>query len=176
MSTIFFCPTILTSKPFFSGDVEIIRIIVCQNLHNYLWFAYAESFFRRRDLMDRLGKHLIIELFDCDSRTISDLEAVEKHLIEAVRLSGATIIRSFFHLFPPDGVSGIVVVAESHFSIHTWPEYAYSALDIFTCGDRIKSKEALTYLKKHLKAGNSSTMELQRGPSGPALIQNVDSG
>jgi S-adenosylmethionine decarboxylase len=130
----------------------------------------------RRDLMDRLGKHLIIELFDCDSRIISDLKAVEKHLIEAVRLSGATIIRSFFHLFPPGGISGIVVVAESHFSIHTWPEYGYSALDIFTCGDRIKSQEALNYLKKHLKARNSSTMELQRGPSGPALIQNVDSG
>ena len=166
------CPSILSSKPFFSGDLEITQVIICQNIQNYLWFVYAESFFRRRDLMDMLGKHLIIELFDCDSRIISDLKAVEKHLIEAIRLSGATIIRSFFHLFPPDGVSGIVVVAESHFSIHTWPEYGYSALDIFTCGDRIKSKEALNYLKKHLKARNSSTMELQRGPSGPALIQN----
>ena len=126
--------------------------------------------------MDRLGKHLIIELFDCDSRIISDLKAVEKHMIEAVRLSGATIIRSFFHLFLPDGVSGIVVVAESHFSIHTWPEHGYSALDIFTCGDRIKSKEALNYLKNKLRSGNSSTMELQRGPSGPALIQNAGSG
>ena len=125
--------------------------------------------------MDRLGKHLIIDLFDCDCRIISDLKAVEKHLIEAVRLSGATIIKPFFHLFQPNGVSGLVVVAESHFSIHTWPEYGYSALDIFTCGDRIDSKEALNYLKKHLKARNSSTMELQRGPSGPALIQNVDS-
>ena len=132
-------------------------------------------YFRRRGLMDRLGRHLIIELFDCDSKVISDLKAVEKHLIEAVRLSGATVVKSFFPLFPPDVVSGIVVVAESHFSIHTWPEYGYSALDIFTCGDRINSKEALNYLKRHLNAGNNSTMELQRGPSGPALIQNVDS-
>ena len=84
-------------------------------------------------------------------------------------------LKSFFHLFPPDGVSGIVVVAESHFSIHTWPEHGYSAIDIFTCGDRIKSKEALNYLKKNLKAMSSSSMELQRGPSGSALIQNADS-
>jgi S-adenosylmethionine decarboxylase len=125
--------------------------------------------------MDRLGKHLIIELFDCDGSVISDLNAVEKHLLEAVRLSGATIIRSFFHLFPPDGVSGIVVVAESHFSIHTWPEHGYSALDIFTCGDRIKSQAALDYLNKHFKPGNSATIELQRGPSGPALIKNGNS-
>jgi S-adenosylmethionine decarboxylase len=125
--------------------------------------------------MDRLGKHLIIELFDCDSRIISDLNAVEKHLLEAVRLSGATIVRSFFHLFPPDGVSGIVVVAESHFSIHTWPEHGYSALDIFTCGDRIQSQKALNYLKKYFKPKDSATLELQRGPSGPALIQNTDS-
>ena len=124
--------------------------------------------------MDRLGKHLIIELFDCDSRIISDFKAVDTQLIEAVRLSGATIIRSFFHLFPPNGVSGIVVVAESHFSIHTWPEYGYSALDIFTCGDRIKSKDALNYLKKHLKAKKSSMMELHRGPWGPALIHKED--
>ncbi len=71
------CPSILSSKPFFSGDLEITQIIICQNLHNYLRFVYAESFFRRRDLMGMLGKHLIIELFDCDSRIISDLKAVE---------------------------------------------------------------------------------------------------
>ena len=120
--------------------------------------------------MDRLGKHLIIELFDCDSRIISDLKAVEKHMIEAVRLSGATMIRPFFHVFPPGGVSGIVVVAESHFSIHTWPEHGYSALDIFTCSDRIKSEEAVNYLKKNFKSGNSSTMEIERGSFGSISV------
>ncbi|MBW2141916.1 MAG: adenosylmethionine decarboxylase [Deltaproteobacteria bacterium] len=113
--------------------------------------------------MTGLGKHLIVELYGCDRTVISDIQAMERHLLEAVRLSGATIIQPFFHHFPPDGVSGIVVVAESHFSIHTWPELGYAALDIFTCGDLIKGYDAVDYLKKHLKAGDNSVIELERG-------------
>ncbi|MBW2624148.1 MAG: adenosylmethionine decarboxylase, partial [Deltaproteobacteria bacterium] len=115
--------------------------------------------------MEKLGTHLIIELFECDGKIISDLKAVEELILEAVRISGATIIESFFHLFPPNGVSGIVLVAESHFSIHTWPEYSYAAVDIFTCGDRVDSKKALSFLKQSLKSKNVSMMELERGPT-----------
>ncbi|MBW2092431.1 MAG: adenosylmethionine decarboxylase [Deltaproteobacteria bacterium] len=114
--------------------------------------------------MKGLGRHLIVEFDGCDRAVISDIQAVEKLLLEAVRLSGATIVQSFFHLFPPNGVSGIVVVAESHFSLHTWPEFGYAALDIFTCGDRIDGHAAVDFLKKHLKAGDSSVIELDRGP------------
>jgi len=117
-----------------------------------------------------LGRHLIIELSGCDRGVISDIEAVERHLLEAVRLSGATIVQPFFHLFPPDGVSGIVVVAESHFSIHTWPEFRYAALDIFTCGDRIDGHAAVEYLKKSLKVQSSSGIKLDRGPAGPSMV------
>ncbi len=124
--------------------------------------------------MERLGRHLIIELFDCDRKIISDLNTVEDLILEAVRISGATIVESFFHLFPPNGVSGIVVVAESHFSIHTWPEYNYSAVDIFTCGDGVDSRKALSFLKEGLKARNVSMMELERGPAGPARISDTD--
>ncbi len=124
--------------------------------------------------MERLGRHLIIELFDCDRKIISDLNTVEELILEAVRISGATIVESFFHLFPPNGVSGIVVVAESHFSIHTWPEYNYSAVDIFTCGDSVDSRKALSFLKQSLKAKNVSMMELERGPTGPARISDTD--
>ncbi len=124
--------------------------------------------------MERLGRHLIIELFDCDRKIISDLNTVEDLILEAVRISGATIVESFFHLFPPNGVSGIVVVAESHFSIHTWPEYKYSAVDIFTCGDDVDSRKALSLLREGLKARNVSTMELERGPAGPAGISDTD--
>ena len=124
--------------------------------------------------MERLGRHLIIELFDCDRKIISDLNTVEDLILEAVRISGATIVESFFHLFPPNGVSGIVVVAESHFSIHTWPEYSYAAVDIFTCGDSVDSKKALSFLKQSLKAKNVSMMELERGPAGPARISDTD--
>ncbi|UCG13911.1 MAG: adenosylmethionine decarboxylase [Deltaproteobacteria bacterium] len=113
--------------------------------------------------MKSLGRHLIIELFQCDSAILDDLQTLEHRLLEAVKLSGATIIQPFFHQFSPHGITGIVVVAESHFAMHTWPEYGYCAVDIFTCGEHIEAHEALDYLKKNLKAASVSVMETKRG-------------
>jgi S-adenosylmethionine decarboxylase len=113
--------------------------------------------------MNALGKHLVIEFHDCDPDVLNNTELCEKHLLEAVRRSGATIIKPFFHQFSPHGISGIVVIAESHFSIHTWPEYGYCAIDIFTCGDDIKSEPAMYYLRDHFKANHFSVMEIKRG-------------
>lgn len=113
--------------------------------------------------MKSLGKHLIIELFQCDSEILNDPKTLEQQLLEAVRLSGATIIQPFFHQFSPHGITGVVVVAESHFTIHTWPEYGYCALDIFTCGESVNGHEALDYMKETLKAANASVVEIKRG-------------
>ncbi len=113
--------------------------------------------------MKSLGKHLIVELYDCDRHLIESVDQVEHILVEAVRVSKATIVKPVFHQFNPHGVSGVVVIAESHFSIHTWPEYGYCALDIFTCGDQIDSDLALQFLKREFRAGNMSVMELKRG-------------
>jgi S-adenosylmethionine decarboxylase len=113
--------------------------------------------------MKSLGKHLIIELFQCDSTILNDLKALEHHLLEAVKLSGATIIQPFLHQFSPHGITGVVVIAESHFCVHTWPEYGYCALDIFTCGDTVDGQQSLDYLKEHLKAANVSVVEMKRG-------------
>jgi S-adenosylmethionine decarboxylase len=108
--------------------------------------------------MKSLGKHLIIELFQCDSAILNDPKALEHHLLEAVKLSGATIIQPFLHQFSPHGITGVVVIAESHFCLHTWPEYGYCALDIFTCGEKVEGQLGLDYLKKHLSAGNLSVI------------------
>jgi len=113
--------------------------------------------------MKSLGKHLIIEFFQCDSTILNDVKILESHLLAAVQLSGATIIHPFFHQFSPHGITGVVVVAESHFAVHTWPEYGYCALDIFTCGDSVDGHIALNYLKENLKAANTSVMEVKRG-------------
>lgn len=113
--------------------------------------------------MKSLGKHLIIELFQCDSTILNNPKTLEHHLLAAVKLSGATVIQPFFHQFSPHGVTGVVVVAESHFCLHTWPEYGYCALDIFTCGDSVNGNQALDYLKESLKAANASVMEIKRG-------------
>lgn len=113
--------------------------------------------------MKSLVKHIVVELFECDSIILDDPKTLECHLLEAVRLSGATIIQSVFHHFSPHGVTGVVVIAESHFSVHTWPEYGYCAVDIFTCGEGIDDEAAFNYLKSNLKAGNVSVMEIKRG-------------
>jgi S-adenosylmethionine decarboxylase len=113
--------------------------------------------------MKSLGKHLIIEFFQCDRTILNELKTLENLLLAAVELSGATVIQPCFHQFSPHGITGVVVVAESHFSVHTWPEYGYCALDIFTCGDNVDGRKALNYLKENLRAANTSVMEVKRG-------------
>lgn len=113
--------------------------------------------------MNALGRHIIAELYDCDVEIINNESLVEIAMLEAAELSGATIIKPVFHKFSPHGVSGVVVIAESHFSIHTWPEYGYCAIDIFTCGDAINSDVALEYIKQKLIAKNISVVEMKRG-------------
>ncbi len=114
-------------------------------------------------MVQSLGNHLIVELYDCRKEIINDARSVEKALIEAVRISGARMIQSVVHEFNPHGISGVIVIEESHFSVHTWPEYGYCALDIFTCGDEIDHYSALQYLKKEFQAKNLSVTEMKRG-------------
>ncbi len=113
--------------------------------------------------MKSLGNHLLVELYSCDTDIINDKDRVEKILNKAADISGATVVKSVFHRFNPHGVSGVIVIAESHFSIHTWPEFGYCALDIFTCGDKIDNYKALAYLKKEFKTKNISVVESKRG-------------
>ncbi|MCD6383999.1 MAG: adenosylmethionine decarboxylase [Thermoplasmata archaeon] len=111
--------------------------------------------------MKRLGTHIIAEMFDVQG----DLNTVELEntLVEAAKRSGATILAHASHQFDPQGVSAMVIIAESHLSIHTWPEYNYAAVDIFTCGDDVDPYKALDYLKEVLSPGKISVMEINRG-------------
>ena len=113
--------------------------------------------------MQALGRQILVEFYECDTEVLNNRDLIDKYLNEAVKKSKATIVTSTFHTFSPFGVSGVVVIAESHVSIHTWPEYGYAAVDIFTCGDTIDPWVIHDYLKDALKSKNSSTMELKRG-------------
>jgi S-adenosylmethionine decarboxylase len=113
--------------------------------------------------MDYLGNHLLVELYECDTRKLNDLGRLEMVLGKAVRISGATALKTSFHQFAPQGVSGVIIIAESHFTIHTWPEYGYAALDIFTCGQTIDSQKALDYIEKELDVKTVSVTEMKRG-------------
>ncbi len=110
-----------------------------------------------------LGRHLIAELSNCDSKILDNLELLEQYLEEAVRLSGATIVRSVFHRYSPQGVSGVVVIAESHLSLHTWPEYAYAAVDFFACGESVDPYKAFNYIKDKLGSQSTQLSEIKRG-------------
>ena len=113
--------------------------------------------------MHALGRHLLLELFDCDVEAINNLDAVKTVLVEAARRARATIVDVIFHEFNPFGISGVVVIAESHLSIHTWPEYRYAAVDIFSCGSMLQPDKAVAYLVEQFGAERTSIVELRRG-------------
>ncbi len=113
--------------------------------------------------MNALGKHLLLELKDCDGEVLNDLSFLKGVLLVAAREIGATILGESFHQFSPHGVSGVVIIAESHLFIHTWPECGYAAVDIFTCGDSVQPGKAAQILISKLGAKNHSILEIKRG-------------
>ncbi len=110
-----------------------------------------------------LGKHIILEFYECPRECIQDSRKVEEAFMEAARVSRANIVKTVFHYFNPHGVSGVVVIAESHFSIHTWPEHGYCAIDLFTCSEDLDLKKAIEVLKERLKPKYVSAFEFKRG-------------
>jgi S-adenosylmethionine decarboxylase len=101
-----------------------------------------------------LGRQLTIEYYECGATVLLDEKVVEKALLKAAKDSCATIISSSFHKFEPQGVSGVVVIAESHFTVHAWPEHDYAAVDIFTCGDNINLEVAINSMKESFESEN----------------------
>ncbi len=124
-------------------------------------FDPATSHFAQKDGLCYAGSHLLIDLWEAER--LDDLEHIEASLRDAVEAVGATILRVDLHHFTEnDGVSGVVVLAESHMSIHTWPEIGYAALDVFVCGDCDPFK-ALPVLKAAFRPGRIQVAEQKRG-------------
>lgn len=124
--------------------------------------------------MEALGRQILVEFYDCDQSKINDVSYIENSLIQATKASQATIISHNFHKFSPYGISGVVVIAESHVTIHTWPEYNYAAVDIFTCGETIDPWVIQEELKNYFESKSVSSMEMKRGlfkvPKGQKLL------
>lgn len=100
-----------------------------------------------------LGRQMTIEFYDCGADVLSDAEKMESIFLEACRVSGAHVINSNFHSFEPQGVSGVVVISESHFAVHAWPEHDYAAVDLFTCGNGVDFNKAVEYLGNAMRSG-----------------------
>ncbi|MCU1719018.1 adenosylmethionine decarboxylase [Pseudomonas sp. 5P_3.1_Bac2] len=113
-----------------------------------------------------LGKQLVIELYDCNDARFDDIKWIEESMLQAAREANATIVTSTFHKFSPIGISGVVVIAESHLAIHTWPEYKYAAIDVFTCGDVLDGAQAVRVLSERLGSQRHIISSMDRGLEG----------
>jgi S-adenosylmethionine decarboxylase len=110
-----------------------------------------------------LGSHLLIELYGCDPSTLEGEEFVREAMEEAAVRSEATVVTSSFHEFKPYGVSGAVIIQESHYTIHTWPEYRYAAIDLFYCGDGVAVDKAVEAVQEHFKPSRTRFLVVRRG-------------
>ena len=113
--------------------------------------------------MKPLATHLLIELFDCDSKILSDSNQVKDIFINAAKEGKATIVNDLFHEFSPHGLTGVLVITESHLSIHTWPEFNYAAVDVFSCDDKLDGDKIKQILEKKLKSKEVYTKIINRG-------------
>ncbi len=113
--------------------------------------------------MEALGRHILAEIFGCEHDILNSPERVEKIMVEAALKAGAEIREVAFHQFSPQGVSGVVIISESHLAIHTWPELGYAALDVFTCGEAVDPWLACNEIVDRFEADKVTATESHRG-------------
>ena len=111
---------------------------------------------------DMVGKHCILELYDCDQSRLDDEAFLRTAITTAAKRAGATLLNLITHRFEPQGVTGLALLAESHISIHTWPESGYAAVDVFTCGDHTMPEQACRVMSEELRAGRHALRSFLR--------------
>ncbi|MCK5824965.1 MAG: adenosylmethionine decarboxylase [Ichthyobacteriaceae bacterium] len=121
--------------------------------------------------MQSLGEHILIELYGCDINLIDDTEKLESVMLESAKIANATVVKSVFHKFAPQGVTGVIVVEESHFAIHTWPEHGYAAVDLFTCSEVMDYNAAYLFLVEKLEAKKHEFKKVLRGEKVMAITE-----
>ena len=112
--------------------------------------------------MKTLGTHILVDLFGVDPTVLDDEEALRNCLLNASKAMKATVLGSLSYRFQPFGVTALVSLAESHISMHTWPESGYAAVDIYTCGS-LNPGDAMEYIEQTLKPKTSAKTTVQRG-------------
>src|SRR6478609_497838 len=122
--------------------------------------------------METMGRHVISELWGCDFDKLNDIDYIEKTFVDAALKSGAEVREVAFHKFAPQGVSGVVIISESHLTIHSFPEHGYASIDVYTCGD-LNPNVAANYIADALNAEIRENMELPRG-MGPVSVKKSE--
>ena len=125
--------------------------------------------------MKGLGQHLLIELAGCESHSLNDTAFVREAIVGAAQQGGATVIQTVMHQFNPQGVSGVVVIAESHITVHTWPEHGYAAGDVFSCSDKVDPYRIMELLVETFSAHKYQSAMVHRGgllePESPKAVE-----
>ncbi|MCX6577299.1 MAG: adenosylmethionine decarboxylase [Candidatus Aminicenantes bacterium] len=116
-----------------------------------------------KKIYEPIGHHYIVEASGCNPKIIGSVQKVQEILVKAAEIAGAKVWAIAFSKFPPSGVSGVVVISESHISTHTWPEMRYGALDIYTCGNKVDPEKAVVYAVEAFGASTSHITEITRG-------------
>lgn len=112
---------------------------------------------------EALGRHILVEYYGCSKETLRDVTLLEQELLQAAKITGATVLNSIVHKFTPHGVSVAVIIAESHLTIHTWADHQYASVDLYTCGNLCDPWKAFEYMSGVLGTKNFSAMEMKRG-------------
>jgi S-adenosylmethionine decarboxylase proenzyme len=110
-----------------------------------------------------LGKILTVDLYNCDKNIISDINQVEEIMLQTAKDINATIISTDFLHWNPYGISGVIIIAESHIAIHTWEEYNFASIDLYTCDLSMDLKKATELFKKRFKSDKFEIMMKERG-------------
>ncbi|WP_342744183.1 adenosylmethionine decarboxylase [Oceanobacillus senegalensis] len=114
-------------------------------------------------MKDTIGKHVIAELWDCNVNKLNDVGLMERIFVDAALKAGAEIREVAFHKFAPFGVSGVVIISESHLTIHSFPEHGYASVDVYTCGNIIDPNIATEYIAQALESKSCDRVILSRG-------------
>ncbi len=120
-----------------------------------------------------VGTHCILELTGCPAKLLNDVRLIRDALAEASRQGMSTLLKLTSHKFEPQGVTALALLAESHISIHTWPESGYAAVDVFTCGEHARPRQACEYLAQRLEASGYTLRQLARGGSAALATESV---
>lgn len=160
-----FAPVHASAVPEIIGQEAGWTLLPCDDPDAFLeWLGRDEVSFPLRDGEETsLGSHLLVEMFGCDPETLRQQASVARAMHDAADVSRATIVAESFHEFKPYGVSGAVIIQESHYTIHTWPEHAYAAVDLFYCGGTIHVHQAVKLLNERFRPKRMKFLIVRRG-------------
>ena len=117
-----------------------------------------------------LGFQTTIDFYGCNATKINSVKFMEEILVIAAKKMHLTVVKTTIHAFSPIGVTGVIVIQESHLAIHTWPEYNYVALDFFTCNKAYDLQDGIAWLKEQFQAGKMEVSSVKRGDIQKAIL------